>query len=336
MKYLKGIIFTLILSLISYYLSTINFFRHYQISSLVICIILGMIIGNIAGSRIPKSAEIGIKFSQQKLLRLGIVLYGFFITFQQIISVGSVGLITDLIIISVTFVGGSYIGIKFLKMEKEAAMLTAVGSSICGAAAILGTEPVLKPKPHHTAVAVATVVIFGTLGMFVYPLIYHVFAVNDTIMGIYTGATIHEVAQVVAAANAMSHGISVTAVIVKLTRVMMLAPFLMILSYYLTRNRANLSGEKVKITIPWFAIFFVVAAGINSTHIIPVAVVGILTKASVFLLTMAMGALGLDTNINKIRGVGIKPIILATILWIWLIVGGYFVTNLVSTGIHLL
>ncbi|MBD1576252.1 YeiH family putative sulfate export transporter [Vibrio sp. S11_S32] len=325
-----GLLIMLVMSIASFQIADLQFMKQYQISSLTICILLGMIIGNVFPKYLPKSSEPGIKFSQQKLLRLGIIFYGFFITFQQIIAVGLPGLVTDVIIIATTFIGGTFIGMKVLGLDREIAMLTATGSSICGAAAILAAEPVVKAKPHQTALAVSTVVIFGTTAMFVYPLIFHVFHIDPKVMGIYTGATIHEVAQVVAAGNAMNHDIAVTSVIVKLTRVMMLAPFLVALSIYLGKkvsSTGQASEEKAKITIPWFAVMFVGVAGINSMNIIPAEYIPYLTKASVFLLTMAMGALGVDTNISKIRGVGIKPIILAVILFAWLIVGGYGITT---------
>lgn len=203
MKYISGILVTLFMALVSFQVSSLSFCKTYQLSPLVICIVLGMLIGNLFHRSIPEGCQSGIRFSQQKLLRLGVILYGFFITFQQIAAVGMSGLFTDVLIITTTFIGGTFIGIRLLGLDKETAMLTAVGSSICGAAAILGTEPVVKSKSHQTAIAVATVVIFGTLGMFIYPFIFHIFNITAETMGIYTGATIHEVAQVVAAGNAM-------------------------------------------------------------------------------------------------------------------------------------
>ncbi|UJF18929.1 YeiH family protein [Vibrio sp. SS-MA-C1-2] len=326
MKYLSGILITFVMALASSQISQIPIFKEYQISSLVICIIIGMVIGNVFPKALPKTSQVGIKFSQAKLLRLGIILYGFFITFQQIVAVGLSGLVVDILIILTTFIGGTWLGMKVFKLDRETSMLTSAGSAICGAAAILAAEPILKSKPHQTAVAVATVVIFGTIAMFIYPVIYHAFAIPDDTMGIFTGATIHEVAQVVAAGNSINQDVGVTSVIVKLTRVMLLAPFLIGLSAYLAKKSPNSDGTKGKITIPWFAVFFVVVAGINSFSVIPQPIVDVLTKCSVFFLTMAMGALGIDTNFNKIRGVGIKPILLAIILFAWLIFGGYGLT----------
>lgn len=209
MKYLSGVLITAVMAAIAFALAELQFCKDYQLSPLVICIVMGMILGNCFQKQIPNSCNTGIKFSQQKLLRLGIILYGFFITFQQIIAVGLTGLVVALLIIATTFIGGTWLGVKVFGLDKKTSMLTAAGSAICGAAAILAAEPIVKAKPHQTAVAVATVVIFGTIAMFIYPLMYPYLEIAKSTMGIYTGATIHEVAQVVAAGNALGQDIGI-------------------------------------------------------------------------------------------------------------------------------
>ena len=134
---------------------------------------------------------------------------------------------------------------------------------------VLGGEPVVKSEPHKTAVAVSTVVIFGTLSMFIYPAIYRAGMLDLTPeqMGLYTGSTLHEVAHVVGAGNAMGKEISDTAIIVKMIRVMMLAPVLVMMSFALARTAvkavsdsvketAAVTAKRGKITIPWFAFGF--------------------------------------------------------------------------------
>ena len=147
-------------------------------------------------------------------------------------------------------------------MDKDLALLTATGSAICGAAAVLGAEPVVKCEAHKTAVAVSTVVIFGTLSMFIYPVMYRagILDLDPEQMGLYTGATLHEVAHVVGAGNAMGKEISDAAIIVKMIRVMMLAPVLVVMSSccsnrrevrWLTGEMAERCPSRGKITIPW-------------------------------------------------------------------------------------
>lgn len=176
--------------------------------------------------------------------------------------------------------------------------------------------------------AVSTVVIFGTLSMFLYPVLYRngIFDLSPDQMGLMTGATVHEVAHVVGAANAMGKDVSNSAIIVKMIRVMMLVPVLLILGWntarYLSKNNEQ-GTSKAKITIPWFAILFLVVIGFNSFNLLPVAWVEGINQFDTFLLTMAMTALGAETSFDKFKKAGAKPFLLAAILFVWLIGGGY-------------
>lgn len=190
-------------------------------------------------------------------------------------------------------------------MDRDTALLTSIGSSICGAAAVLGAEPVVKSQPYKAAVAVSTVVIFGTLSMFLYPALFRAGMLDLTTeqMGLFTGATLHEVAHVVGAGNAMGQAISDPAIIVKMIRVMMLAPVLVILSIILSRREAaaGQTGQKRKITIPWFAFLFLAVIGFNSLHLLPSGVVSAINSLDTFLLTMAMTALGAESSFEKFK-----------------------------------
>ena len=213
-------------------------------------------------------------------------------------------------------------------MDRSIALLTACGSGICGAAAVLGVDGAIRPKPYKTAVAVATVVIFGTLSMFLYPILYRagVFDLSPDAMGIFAGSTIHEVAHVVGAGNAMGAAVSNSAIIVKMIRVMMLVPVLLVIAFFVAKNvaeRDDEAGGSSKINIPWFAILFLVVIGFNSLNLLPKELVDFINTLDTFLLTMAMSALGAETSIDKFKKAGFKPFLLAAILWCWLIGGGY-------------
>lgn len=315
-----------VFALISLVLSKISFCIKYNLNSLTIAIVAGMILGNSLNKFIPERFREGIMFSSKRVLRFAIVLYGFRITFAQIFNVGAGGFFADVIMLTTTYLLGYYLGTRVFKLDKDLCMLTAIGSSICGAAAVLGTDSILKAKAHKVSLAVATVVLFGTAMMFLYPFIYHLGFMTADAFGIYIGSTIHEVAQVVAAGAAVSPAAMDTAVIVKLTRVMMLVPYLFLLSAYLAKK----SGTKMsKIQVPYFAIFFVVMCGINSLNIIPSQIVGAIVEFDIFLLTLAMFALGLETNLEKIKNLGLKPILLAFIMFIWLIGFGFVVNKFI-------
>lgn len=210
------------------------------------------------------------------------------------------------------------------------ALLTAVGSGICGAAAILGTEATIKTKPYKTAVAVSTVVIFGTVSMFLYPVLYRNGIVDLTPgqMGIYTGSTLHEVAHVVGAGNAMGKEISDAAIIVKMIRVILLVPALLVISFLMAKRGVQDAEKRGrKITIPWFAIGFLLVIGFNSFDLLPPSLIDFINNLDTFLLTMAMTALGAETSIEKFKKAGAKPFVLALILYGWLLGGGYLLVK---------
>lgn len=244
---LAGVLFCGFFALVAYYISQLSLFVRYSINSLVLAIVIGILIGNLLHRYIPAGFRPGIAFSSKRILRLAIILYGFRITFGQIGQVGISGLLADAIMLITTYALGYFIGVKAMKLDKDLTILTAIGASICGAAAVLGTDAILKAKAHKVSLAVATVVLFGTIAMFLYPLIYKLGFMAADQFGIYIGSSVHEVAQVVAAGGAISPATMDTAVIVKLTRVMMLVPFLFILSFMVSRKSG---GGLAKIQIP--------------------------------------------------------------------------------------
>lgn len=327
---LNGLFFVILFAVTAKYLAASPIFQNLGISPLIIGILIGMIYGNTLRDELPTQWVPGVLFSTRLLLRMGIILYGFRITVQDVFAVGSAGLAVSFIIVATTFTLGSYVGMRFFKLDLHTALLTAVGTAICGAAAILATEPVIKSKPHKSAIAVSTVVLFGTLSMFLYPALYTAgfFSANPTEFGIYIGGTIHEVAHVVAAGNAISPIIADTSIIVKMIRVMMIAPLLILLSIWLGYRTENQSKDKgKKVIVPWFALAFIAVIMINSFNIIPIPVVTFCNELALFFLTMAMCALGMETNLNKFKGVGLKPFYLAFVLFLWVTCGGYAITK---------
>ncbi|WP_419770549.1 MAG: YeiH family protein [Candidatus Marinarcus sp.] len=326
----KGLFFVMVFAFAATAISDISWFKNLAISPLIIGIVLGMVYANTVKKRVSHVFEAGIHFSTKTILRLGIIFYGFRLTFQNIQDVGIAGVLIAFIVVATTFVLGYFIGIKVLKLDRETTILTSAGSAICGAAAVLATESVLKSQAHKSAIAVSTVVVFGTVSMFLYPFLYKmgIFVLNENAMGVYIGATLHEVAHVVGASTALGQTVAQNAVIVKMIRVMMLAPFLLVLSFWMIKSTLHTNTTKQKITIPWFAVFFIVVVGFNSFDFVPVFWLDIINETDTFLLTMAMSALGMQTSYDKFQQVGAKPVYLASILFVWLIVGGYFLVKL--------
>ena len=340
---ISGIFFVILFASAAWQVSQMALFTALGISPLIIGILLGIVYGNTLRKNMPEYYVVGIMFSSKTLLRLAIVLYGFRLTFQDLLMVGIDGFAISTFMLATTFIGGAWVGIKVFKLPRRLAFLTAAGSAVCGAAAVLATEPVVKGKAYESSIAVGTVVVFGTVAMFIYPFLYNngFLAMTAEEYGAFVGGTLHEVAHVVAAGQGVSPEAGNIAVIVKMMRVILIAPLLICLGYWLRLfpdftdcdddpedENACTGGKYTFKTFPWFAVLFVVCVGFNSLHLLPQQVVNAINTFDIFLLTMAMCALGIETSIDRIRSVGPRPFILAAVLALWLGFGGYYATKI--------
>jgi uncharacterized integral membrane protein (TIGR00698 family) len=323
---ISGLLFVTLLALLGLYIAENTWVQNMGLGPLTIAMVIGLLAGN---SLFPPYAHRfiqGVVFSKSTLLRLGIILYGFRVSVQQVYELGLSGIAIGLSIVVLTLTIAVFLGKKLFKIDNETCLLIGAGSAICGAAAILATESITKAKAEKVSVAVATVVIFGTISMFVYPQLFPYLGMSPNEFGIYVGSTVHEVAQVVAAANAIGDQSTETAVVEKMFRVMLLVPFLFLLLILGKKTEANKQRTGVQnVTVPWFAVLFVLVIAINSTWPISVELTATVIKIDDFILAMAMTALGLSTNLKSLRHVGLKPFGLAGLLFLFLSLGGYLI-----------
>jgi len=306
--------------------------RHYGASPLTLAILIGAALGNVAPRLGQGAFRPGLVFAQRRFLRAGVALYGFNLSVQQIVQVGSTGILVDLAMVVSTLLVGWFVGRRLLGMDRETVLLASAGSAICGAAAVVATVPMLRSEhgavAEKSAVAVATVVLFGTLAMLLYPAIYAWVGDGVFDFGIYVGSTVHEVAQVVAIGSSLGDDVAGSAVIVKMIRVMLLVPFLVMVGFFF-RDRGN-AGDRRSLPIPWFAVLFVLLAAVNSLHVLPAALVDALRLAGVLLLTAAMASLGIDTNLTRMRQAGFRPLLLGAGLFVHLVLVGGLVNWLAA------
>lgn len=334
---LVGVALSAVLGIAAVALGNVAWLQHHGFSALAVAIALGILLGNTLYPRYGVLAEPGVNFSKQRVLRLAIVLYGLRLTLQDVAAVGVGGILVDAIMVCSTFLLSCWIGERWLGLDRRAAMLIGVGSAICGAAAVMGAEPVVRARAEQVTVAVATVVGFGTVAIFLYPLLY---TLNQDALwvpggergfGIYIGSTVHEVAQVVAAAQSIGAAAGGSAVIAKMVRVMMLAPFLIGLSMWLARDAAQRDSHGARpralAHVPWFAVGFIAVVLVNSLGVLPAPLVAQLTLFDTLLLAMAMAALGLTTRASAIVRAGPRPLLLALLLFGWLVAGGALVNR---------
>ncbi|MGE7913313.1 YeiH family protein [Lysinibacillus xylanilyticus] len=317
--FMKGILLTLIIALVAKYISTFPFFS--ILGQLVIAIILGMAWR--AAFKVQDSWQAGISFSSKKLLRLGIILLGMRLNLADIYHAGAgVFLIAfiDLVFALVVVYGLT----KVFHVEKKLGILTACGTAICGAAAVVAIAPQIKANEKETAVGAAIVALLGTIFTLVYTVLYSVFNLTPTEYGIFAGGTLHEIAHVIAAASAGGNEAVDMAVIVKLTRVALLVPVAIIIGIFYQRMDKGQEKEGFSLSIiPWFILGFLAMSAINSLGIIPANVAQTFVNISYLLIGMSMAGLGLNVEIKTFKQLGVKAFIAGLIGSVCLSIIGY-------------
>lgn len=282
------------------------------LSPLVVAMVLGMALRNLFGT--PAAARPGIAFSLRRVLRLAIVLLGFQLTLEQLRAVGLPGLAVISVTLAATFLFTRWAG-RALGVETRLAELIAAGTSVCGASAVIATNTVTRGSDEDVAYAIACVTVFGSLSMLAMPLLGEMMALGPAHYGIWVGATVHEVAQVVGAG--FQHGAEAgqAATVAKLSRVIMLAPLILVLGALARRGGKAAHGAA---PTPWFVLGFVAVVLLNSALPLPEALQAEVVGLTAFLLTMALAAMGLETDIRKLRAKGIRPLALGALAWLFI------------------
>jgi len=281
------------------------------LSPMILAILLGMAFHNFVGT--PKRAVPGVKFAMRHLLRLGVALLGLQLTTQQLAEVGATGIAIIAATLAATFVLTKWLG-RRLGVEEKLAALIAAGTSICGASAVVAVNTVTEAHDEDVAYAVACVTIFGTVAMFVYPLLPGLLHLAPRGFGLWTGASIHEVAQVVAAAFQDGKEAGAFGTIAKLARVGMLAPVVLTLAVFAPAQPQHghpQHSHRKKVGVPGFVIGFVALVLFNSAVALPQSWHRDTALVTTILLSVALAALGLETDMRKLAGKGVRPLLLA-------------------------
>jgi uncharacterized integral membrane protein (TIGR00698 family) len=260
----------------------------------------------------------GLKIASRTLLRLAVVLLGLQLSFRQLGELGSAGLIVVVVTVGITFVTTRFLG-RLLGLEAPLSLLIATGFSICGASAVAAMEPFAKGRKHDTAVAVALVTLCGSLAIVILPLLQHPLGLdNADVFGSWVGASVHDVGQTVATANQVPGALQ-AAVIVKLTRVIMLAPLVFAVAVAVRRaaTRAPVQDQATRPPlVPLFVVGFLVAIVLNSVFSIPAGALQVAKTAQEILLAVALFGLGTGVSWKVLRQAGGKPLLLGLISWV--------------------
>ena len=287
------------------------------LSPMILSTFLGMAFHNALGA--PAWSKPGIVFSLKRVLRLGIILLGLQLVATQIVQVGLAGAGVILITLAATFVFTKWFG-RAIGVDAKIAELIAAGTSICGASAVIATNTVTEGSDEDVAYAVACVTVFGSLSMFLYPMLPALLHLSPRAFGLWSGSSIHEIAQVVAAAFQDGSHAGEIATIAKLTRVMMLAPLVIVLGIIAARRAAQ-DADRTKRKappMPWFVLGFIALVIVNSMVAIPAQPKAWIAAGTAFLLSMALAAMGLETDFRKLKAEGLKPLGLAAAAWVFI------------------
>jgi uncharacterized integral membrane protein (TIGR00698 family) len=300
-------------------------------SPMILAILIGIAFQNVVGT--PAIAKAGVTFSMRRLLRIAIILLGLQLTITQVIEVGGRGIGIIAATLLATFAFTVWMG-KLIGVDRKLAQLIAAGTSICGASAVIATNTVTNAHDEDVAYAVACVTVFGSVAMFSYPLLPGLLHLDPHAFGLWTGASIHEIAQVVAAAFEDGQKAGEFGTIAKLSRVMLLAPVVIALGLIAARNASKndppTSASSARPPMPWFVLGFVALVGINSLIAIPAEAKVWVIAVTTFLLSVALAAMGLETDIRKLTAKGFRPALLGALAFVF--IAGFSLTLIKLIG----
>ncbi|MFB5677690.1 YeiH family protein [Paenibacillus terreus] len=323
--WIAGLLFTLIIALIGWGLSMLPVLDH--VGPMACAILLAVAYRQIWGY--PLAMRCGIQFSSKKLLRLAIILYGLKLNIEVVLRQG-LGLLARDIGVVVLAITVTVLLAKWLKAEPSLSLLLGIGTGVCGAAAIAAVSPIVKAKDEDTAIGVGIIALVGTIFAVMYAILRPILPLTATQYGIWSGISLHELAQVALAAAPAGQDALAMALLAKLGRVFLIVPLCFILIFWMKRKGAPHMADK-QIEFPWFLAGFLVMSIIGTyvlgKHVaVSAAVLNGVSNVTSFILTMAMTGLGLNVNLQDLRTRALRPLIAMVIASVLLSVVAFFIS----------
>ena len=289
-----------------------------HLGPLLLVILLGMAWGSFM--RLPEWALPGIRVAQRPVLRWAVAGLGFRLSLGEIVRIGGPALAVVVVSTFASLVFAWWLA-KRLGIGEKLGVLLGVGGAICGASAVIAADSVVQGKREDSALALGIITLLGTVGIVAYPWIGHAAGMSDFLYGVWDGASLHEMAQVVAAASGQSKGAVEVATVVKLVRICLLAPVVFWLAW---RARVHGADAQAKVSIvPWFLVVFVGFAALNSSGLLPKSVLDPVRRADLWLLCVGMAGVGLQTRFTDLGRAGWRPILVGVAQWVFLAVLAY-------------
>jgi uncharacterized integral membrane protein (TIGR00698 family) len=293
------------------------------LSPIVVAVALGILVRNIGV--IPDAAEPGLSFASKKLLRLGVVLLGFRLALGDLFLVGAPAIAVVVVVVLVTLGFTYWLG-RLLSLSPKLAVLTGTGFAICGTTAVAAMREVVDADDGTPAFAIALVTIFGTLSIVVLPLLGGLLNLSAEAFGQWAGAAVHDVGQVVATAAAGGDEALAVAVVVKLTRVLMLGPILVGFGLLWRRREGERGPAERPALLPPFILAFVLAVGLRTTGLLPDQVIEMLRATEGWFLTIALFGIGAGVRWGGLRVVGLRAFVMG-------VIASLFVAGLAYLGV---
>ena len=279
----------------------------------VMGIVLGMAWRNLVGVS-PLCAP-GIAYGSRQILQWSIVGLGFNLGLGQVVDTGGASLAVTLVTLSVAFIAAWALG-RRLGLGGRLSTLIGVGTAICGGSAIAATAPILRSDSHETALAVSTIFLFNIAAVLLFPFLGHALGLSDAGFGLWAGTAINDTSSVVAAGYSYSTAAGDIATIVKLTRATLIIPVCLVIAGWVAwRARRDAARVSLLRIFPWFIVWFLAASAVYTLGWVPPALQGPLQQAAQFLIVMALTAIGLSSDLRRLAGAGLRPVLLGLGTW---------------------
>jgi uncharacterized integral membrane protein (TIGR00698 family) len=312
---LPGLLLSILLGILALWLAELPWVRdtlHW--SALLIVILLGMALRTLV--RLPLILQPGIRLAQRPLLRWGVAGLGFRLSLMELVRIGAPALVVVILSTFSALFFGWWVA-RRLGVAEKLGLLLGVGGAICGASAVVAADTVVQGERRDSALALGVITLLGTVGIFLYPVCHVLLGTTEFVYGVWDGASLHEMAQVVAAGFGVSEEAARVATVVKLARIALLAPVILYLAWAL-RRRHQSAGHAAVSPVPWFLVLFVLFAAINSMGLLPTHWVAALRRADLLLLCVGMAGVGLQTGFADLRAAGLRPIAAGALQWAFL------------------
>jgi uncharacterized integral membrane protein (TIGR00698 family) len=284
------------------------------LNEVILALVCGLLVANVLG--VPAAARPGIRFAVQRILRLGIILLGARLSLGEVLTLGgqALGVVLALMTIALLFAYG--VG-RLLGLSRQLALLIGVGTAVCGNSAIIATAPIIEAEERDVSFAVATITLFGTLAVLLYPLVGLALALSQPVFGVWAGSAINDTSQVVAASAAYGAVALTTATVVKLTRNALMAPLLLAIAWW-WRRQAGVARRGAAGAVPLFVLGFLLLVLLRTLGLVPATLLPALDEGARFGILLALTGVGLSTSLRSLRQVGLTPLLvgLATALLI--------------------